>query len=130
MQLIKPDVNVDFVGKRNMAFALSVVLILVGIVSLIAHGGPNYGVDFAGGTLVQLRFDEPTSAEQIKKALIPDTLSSGTVQQFGDEANEFLIRVQESDSGLQGLRGLILQSLEKVYGVDKVDLRRLEMVGC
>ncbi|MCD6527077.1 MAG: protein translocase subunit SecF [Desulfuromonas sp.] len=129
MQLIKPDVNVDFVGKRNMAFALSVVLILVGIVSLIAHGGPNYGVDFAGGTLVQLRFDEPTSAEQIKKALIPDTLSSGTVQQFGDEANEFLIRVQESDSGLQGLRGLILQSLEKVYGVDKVDLRRLEMVG-
>lgn len=129
MQLIKPDVNIDFIGKRNIAFVVSAVLILVGIVSLIAHGGPNYGVDFAGGTLVQLRFEEPTTAEQIKDALIPGTLAAATVQQFGDEANEFLIRAQESDSGLQGLRGQILQSLETVYGDNQVDLRRIEMVG-
>jgi len=127
MQLIKPDVNVDFIGKRKVAFALSVALILVGIVSLIAKGGPSYGVDFAGGTLVQLRFVENTSAEQIKKILIPSTLSSATVQQFGDQANEFLVRAK--DTNIKGLRSNILQALGEHYGADKVDMRRIEMVG-
>ncbi|WP_321531907.1 protein translocase subunit SecF [uncultured Desulfuromonas sp.] len=129
MQLIKPDINVDFVGKRNMAFVLSIVLILVGIGSLIVKGGPNYGVDFAGGTLVQLRFEQNTTAGEIKKALIPNVLDNATVQQFGDDANEYLIRAQESDSGLQGLRSQILEALEPVYGAGKVDMRRIEMVG-
>jgi len=129
MQLIKPDINVDFVGKRNMAFVLSIVLILIGIGSLIVKGGPNYGVDFAGGTLVQLRFEQNTTAGEIKKALIPNVLDNATVQQFGDDANEYLIRAQESDSGLQGLRSQILEALEPVYGAGKVDMRRIEMVG-
>lgn len=129
MQLIKPDVNIDFIGKRNIAFAISVVLILVGMVSLIANGGPKYGVDFAGGTLVQLRFVDNTTAEQIKKVLVPDTLTSATVQQFGDEANEFLIRAKDSETNLKGLRGKILHDLSEHYGVDKVDMRRIEMVG-
>ncbi|EAT16450.1 protein translocase subunit SecF [Desulfuromonas acetoxidans] len=129
MQLIKPDINVDFVGKRNMAFVLSIVLILIGIGSLIVKGGPNYGVDFAGGTLVQVRFEQNTTAGEIKKALIPNVLDNATVQQFGDDANEYLIRAQESDSGLQGLRSQILDALEPVYGAGTVDMRRIEMVG-
>ena len=129
MQLIKPDVNIDFIGKRNIAFALSVVLILVGMISLIVKGGPNYGVDFAGGTLVQLQFAEDTSAEQIKKVLIPAPLSAATVQQFGDEPNEFLIRTQETEANAKGLRGKILQALNGHYGEENVDMRRIEMVG-
>jgi len=129
MQLIKPDVNIDFIGKRKIAFTLSVILILVGLVSLVVKGGPNYGVDFAGGTLVQLRFAEETTAQQIKKVLIPAPLNAATVQQFGDEANEFLIRTQETETDLQGLRGKILQSLGEHYGAENVDMRRIEMVG-
>lgn len=129
MQLIKPDVNIDFIGKRNIAFVVSVVLILVGMVSLIVKGGPNYGVDFAGGTLVQLQFAEDTSAEQIKKVLIPAPLSAATVQQFGDEPNEFLIRTQETEDNTKGLRGKVLQALNGHYGVENVDMRRIEMVG-
>ncbi|MEA3465601.1 MAG: protein translocase subunit SecF [Thermodesulfobacteriota bacterium] len=129
MELIKPDVNIDFIGKRNIAFALSIVLILVGIVSLLVKGGPNYGVDFAGGTLVQLRFTENTSAEQIKKVLIPAPLSAATVQQFGDEPNEFLIRTQETEANTVGLRGKILQALYGHYSEANVDMRRIEMVG-
>ena len=56
MELVKPDVNIDFIGKRRYAAVVSVVLILVGLVALIVRGGPNYGVDFAGGTVVQVRF--------------------------------------------------------------------------
>jgi preprotein translocase subunit SecF len=127
MQLIKPDINLDFIGKRKIAFILSVTLILVGLFSLVVKGGPSYGVDFAGGTLVQLRFTENTTPEQIKELLIPNVLSAATVQQFGEEANEFLIRAKESKD--DGLRGSLLKALGAHYGADNVDLRRIEMVG-
>ena len=69
MQFIKPDVNIDFVSKRTYALYLSCILIAIGIVSLLIRGGPNYGIDFAGGTLVQVKFNSPTSAVEIKKAV-------------------------------------------------------------
>ena len=127
MQLIKPDINLDFIGKRKVAFAISVTLILIGLFSLVVKGGPSYGVDFAGGTLVQLRFTENTSPEQIKELLKPNVLNAATVQQFGDQANEFLIRAKEANK--DGLRGSILKALGDHYGAENVDMRRIEMVG-
>ncbi len=129
MQLIKPDVNFDFVGRRKLAFGLSVLLILVGLVSLIVKGGPNYGIDFAGGSLVQVRFTDTTSAADIKDALAPLKMGGVVVQQFGDDANEFLIRAQATSSELKGLGKKVKETLEARYGVGKVDIRRVEMVG-
>ena len=129
MQLIKPDTNIDFVGKRTIALAVSLLLIAVGIVSLIANGGPNYGIDFAGGTLVQVRFTEPTGATAIKKALEGMDAGSMVVQQFGDDANEFMIRMENSSAELKGLAVDVQNHLTTAYGVDKVDVRRTEMVG-
>lgn len=129
MQLIKPDTNFDFVGKRAIALAVSLLLIVVGIVSLISKGGPNYGIDFAGGTLVQVRFADPTSATDIKKALEGMDLGSLVVQQFGDDANEFMIRMENSSAELKGLAREVSDSLIATYGADKVDMRRTEMVG-
>jgi preprotein translocase subunit SecF len=48
MQFIKPDINIDFIGKRYFAFAGSLLLIAASIVSLVVKGGPSYGIDFAG----------------------------------------------------------------------------------
>ncbi|MFA5699832.1 MAG: protein translocase subunit SecF [Desulfuromonas sp.] len=129
MELIKPDVNIDFIGKRRYAAVVSVVLILVGLAALIVRGGPNYGVDFAGGTVVQVRFDVPTDAAAIKEILVPEVLASAMVQRFGDEQSEFLIRAEETDDGLQGLRTVLMQKLEEKYGAGSVELRRIEMVG-
>jgi preprotein translocase subunit SecF len=129
MELVKPDVNIDFIGKRRYAAVVSVVLILVGLAALIVRGGPNYGVDFAGGTVVQLRFEEPTNAAHLKDLLVPDVLGSAQVQRFGDEDNEFLIRAEESDDGLQGMRAMLMETLETEFGSDAVELRRMEMVG-
>ncbi|MGC9518086.1 MAG: protein translocase subunit SecF [Desulfuromonadaceae bacterium] len=129
MELVKPDVNIDFIGKRRYAAVVSVVLILVGLAALIVRGGPNYGVDFAGGTVVQLRFEKPTNAAHLKDLLVPDVLGSAQVQRFGDEDNEFLIRAEESDDGLQGMRTMLMQKLEAEFGADGVELRRMEMVG-
>lgn len=128
MQIIKHDINIDFVGKRKLALILSGVVILLGLVSLVVHGGPNLGIDFVGGTLVQVKFDENTDAAKIKDSLDALDLGSVVVQRFGDDPNEFLIRVQES-SKEKDLSRMISGSLNAVYGAGKVDLRRVEMVG-
>jgi len=128
MQIIKHDINIDFVGKRKLAVIFSAVLILVGIVSLVVNGGPNYGIDFAGGTLVQVKFTDNTDAATIKESLAPVELGSLVVQHFGDDSNEFLIRVPESDEG-KDLSKMISGALETAYGEGKVDIRRVEMVG-
>jgi len=128
MQIIKHDININFVGKRKIALIVSAVMILVGLASLVVNGGPNYGIDFVGGTLVQVKFTENTDAAKIKDGLASLDLGSVVVQRFGDDPNEFLIRVQESGEG-KDLSGLISGSLESVYGEGKVDIRRVEMVG-
>ncbi len=129
MQLIKPDINIDFVGKRKFAMVVSIALILIGLVSLIVKGGPNYGIDFAGGTLVQVQFAEATDASAIKKALSTLELGSPVVQSFGDNQNEFLIRVEQASGELKGLSVVIRDALEKTYEKGSVDIRRVEMVG-
>ncbi len=129
MQIIRPDINFDFIGKSKIAVILSAALILIGLFSLLFKGGPNYGIDFAGGTLVQIQFTEATSAAKIKEALKDLDLGGVVVQQFGDEANEFLVRAQHTSSELKGLSQTVTQTLEKTYGEGKVEVRRTEMVG-
>lgn len=129
MQLIKPDVNIDFVGKRKLALIVSTILILVGLGSLVVKGGPDYGIDFAGGTLVQVQFTQPTDATSIKASLDGLELGSLVVQRFGDNQNEFLIRVEQASSELKGLSQVIESALATTYGKESVDIRRVEMVG-
>ncbi len=128
MQIIKHDININFTGKRKIALILSAVVILIGLVSLVVKGGPNYGIDFVGGTLVQVKFVENTDAAKIKDSLASMDLGTVVVQRFGDDTNEFLIRVQETGKGQQ-LSGMISGSLNMVYGEGMVDIRRVEMVG-
>lgn len=128
MQIIKNDINIDFIGKRKLAMIISAVFILLGLVSLVVNGGPNYGIDFVGGTLVQVKFADDTDAARIKDSLSTLDLGSVVVQRFGDDANEFLIRVQETAKGKE-LSAMISASLTAVYGEGSIDIRRVEMVG-
>ena len=130
MELVKPDVNINFVGRRFMAFALSGLLILATFVSLFMHGGPNYGIDFAGGVMVQVRFDQPTEASAIKKALDPLGMGNAMVQHFGlGDKSEFMIRTEKPDMELTGLGQKISATLAQTYGEGKFEVRRVEMVG-
>ncbi|MCM2264629.1 MAG: protein translocase subunit SecF [Desulfuromonadales bacterium] len=128
MELIRPNTNIDFVGRAKIAITASVVIILIGIASLVFKGGPTYGIDFAGGTLVQIKFSGDTSAADLRGALNELNLRGLSIQQFGDQANEYLVRVQEDDN-LATLAGQIQATLEKRYGVGKLEIRRTEMVG-
>lgn len=129
MEIIKPNINIDFVGRRKIAVIFSLLLILVGLSSLLFKGGPNYGIDFAGGTLVQIKFTEPTDATAIREALSDLDLGSFAVQRFGEEGDEFLIRAQNTSAELEGLSHTMAAALEGKYGAGSVEIRRAEMVG-
>jgi len=128
MELIKPDVNIDFLGKRKWAFAFSALLLLLTVASLFLRGGLNQGIDFAGGILVQVRFNAPTDAAAIKKALTPLGMQDSMVQNFGREGNEFLIRAEKAGLKLDGLGDRMSDTLKASYP-QGFEVRRVEMVG-
>ena len=66
MQFIKPGININFIGRRKIAFVLSLAMILTTIISLVVHNGPKLGIDFAGGTVIQVKFDSPAAIADIK----------------------------------------------------------------
>jgi preprotein translocase subunit SecF len=129
MQFIKPGINFDFLGKRHIAFVFSGLMIIATIFLLIWKGGPNYGVDFSGGVVVQVKLEQKTSPSDIKKALRSIQLEDSIVQGFGeaDEA-EYLIRIRQTDVELTGLSDRVEEALKAEFGKG-VDIRRVEMVG-
>ncbi|MBW2145920.1 MAG: protein translocase subunit SecF [Deltaproteobacteria bacterium] len=129
MQIIKPDINIDFMAIKKHALLFSCALILITIISLILHGGPNYGIDFTGGTIIQVKFKEPTNAAHIRSRvnIIDDTV---LIQRFGSaENNEFLLRMAQSSPDLEGLSEKIRKALEQEFGQGNIEIRRVEMVG-
>ena len=130
MQFIKPDINIDFIGKRKIAFVGSLILIAISIISLVTKGGPRYGIDFAGGTVVQVKFSEETKPRAIRNALRSMDLGITSIQGFGKKKeHEFLIRAAESTEALESLASEIKQKLESAYPQNKAEVRRVEMVG-
>lgn len=129
MQIVKPNSTYDFVSKNRIAVIVSVVVILAGLLSLTLKGGPQYGVDFSGGTLIQVRFSTPIQAEQIKDALAELELGPVTVQQFGDTAHEYLIRAQKAEEQVSQFSKKIEQTLKTHSGDERLEILRSEMVG-
>ena len=128
MEFIRPGIDIDFVGKRGYAFALSALLIIAGIVSLILHGGPNYGIDFAGGTLLQVKFQKGVKIEELREVVRRLGLGEVLIQTFGSK-DEFLIRLERSSGELKGLSSMIKEGLRKAFGEGSFEIRRVEMVG-
>jgi preprotein translocase subunit SecF len=129
MELIKPGINIDFIGKRNIAFALSGLLILATFILLVVRGGPNYGVDFTGGVVIQLKLEKEHSLSEIRSALAPIRLSDSIIQEFGEkDAHEYLIRVTNPEVQAAGLGGKVQEALAEKFG-EGVDIRQVEMVG-
>ena len=129
MQLIKPDINIDFIGKQKMGFVISAILILFSIGSLIIHKGPNYGIDFVGGTLVQVKFSQEVPIGKIRNGLSKIGFNDVSVQNFGNATDhEFLIRTSNSGMSTKGLSQSIAQAIEASAGT-KPEVRRVEMVG-
>ena len=123
LEIIK-NTNIDFMGKRKFAFIISGILAIIGFIAVIqvANGRANMGIDFAGGTAIQLKFSKPFSLAAVRGAL-----ESGGVKDFELQdipaANKVLIRVKKSESELgksaDAITGVITQKLpDNPYVVD------------
>lgn len=128
LQVIPPGLRFDFLGKAKLAIVVSLVLILIGLVSMAIHGGLKLGIDFSGGTLLQLRFGEPAVLGTIRDVLGSLDLSQSAVQHFGD-TQEVLIRVPQLAGETENLGGQIQQALQERLPDQTIELRRAEVVG-
>jgi preprotein translocase subunit SecF len=127
LELLPHGLNIDFIGKAKYFIAMSVLIILVGLGSIVMRGGFNQGIDFSGGTLVQLRFSQPVDLGAVREALGTLGLERSVVQHYGTE-NEILIRVAQSgESGDVGTQ--VQQALQNHFPNQKIELRRTEVVG-
>ena len=128
MQIFKRVTEFDFMGKKTMTTALSCALILIGIISIMLHGGLRYGIDFAGGTLVQLKFENPPEIEDLRDGLRTIDLGDSTIQEFGSK-NHILIRVERSEEKLEEIGTKVKKSLTQKYKAENILVERVEMVG-
>src|SRR5581483_6683721 len=94
------NADYDFVGKRHWFYGVSLGAVLLSIASIILHGGLNYGIDFTGGALVQVRYEKPVTVAEVRKGLDELGLGTAIIQQLGDAA-EYLIRLPPAEQNTQ-----------------------------
>jgi len=128
MQLFKSETHFDFMGRIKAAVTFSVILILIGLGSVAISGGLKFGIDFAGGTLIQLQFKSPPDIEVIRDGLKTIGLGESTIQEFGSK-KDILIRVQRSEEKLEAVGSMVRKSLMGKFNIDEITVERVEMVG-
>jgi len=118
MYLIKPGKNIDFVGKRKSAAVFSVVMVIASL-ALFFGKGPNWGIDFTGGTEVHLKFNDTIEISEVRSALEQLSLGNDAVQQIGaDEEGEYVIRIQDPEFGAAETRTAVESALKARFGAE------------
>ena len=126
MQILGKPTTIDFMGKRRITAVLSAALIVISILS-IATRGLNLGIDFTGGVLIEVRYEDAADLGSIRALLAAGGLANALVQNFGS-ASEVLIRVLPEEGAESGQIGEQMMGL-LTAGDQSVDLRRVEFVG-
>ena len=127
MQLLKTNSVIDFMGKRNIAMIFSVILLL-GAVGSIVTRGLSLGIDFTGGTLIEVGYTQEANLPSIRETLTQGGHGDASVQQFGT-AKDVLIRLAKSEEQSSStLSNEVFGMLSKAVD-GQVELRRVEFVG-
>jgi preprotein translocase subunit SecF len=125
--------NIDFLGRKWYFIAFSVIFSAAGVISLIAHRGPNWGIDFRGGTLVYVKFAHPPNDDAVRSEMDRAGLHNFRIQRLGQAgSNEILIDVSEQETGEQSLdraKTQILSALESNAQAGKQDLNNSSSLG-
>ena len=127
MQLFKNGTNIDFMGKRKIAVAFSAILILISVGSLLSKG-LNFGLDFTGGTLIELGYSHPVDLEPVRGTLEKEGFPGAVVQHFGT-ASDILIRIPpRADTSNAEISNIVMDAL-KAGDSGEIQMRRVEFVG-
>lgn len=127
VELIKSNVNIDFLGKSKMFFIVSGALIVLSLFFIFTKGF-NYGIDFAGGTVVQIKFEKTPDLDKLRNSFKDLNLGEMVIQTFG-EPNDILIRVEKTNIGLKETADAIQKKIKEVSGDQKIVIERVEQVG-
>lgn len=120
--------NYNFVGRRRLAYVLSAAFIVVGLASMVTQGGLRYGIDFSGGTLIQVRFEQAPAIDKIRDSLGRIQLGESVIQQFGD-AREFILRLPLTAATPEEITGRVQDALRAEPSLGAFEVRRVEFVG-
>ena len=113
----------DFMGRRRIAYAISGILIFIGLVSLVVKSGPNLGVDFRGGVVIQAKFDRPMKPDEVRSVLQAAGISNISVQQ-GDTADELVVSTREAQMpGGKDVSDFIKEVLSRPSNPWKIDAK-------
>lgn len=128
--ILPRDLEVDFVGKRKFFLILSTVLNLAAIVLFFVRP-LNYGVDFTGGTSIRLRFHEATTAAAVRSELSSLDLRDLTVQDFGEQGREFLLRFEiQEGAQMSSISDTLTDLFQKNRGGKKAfEILSIDSVG-
>lgn len=125
MEFIKPGTHFDFVGKRKIAIGISIVLIMISILSLVMHKGLNFGIDFAGGTIIQIKFTKTTPMDVIRKTFHNIKIDDAVIQEIGQD--EVIVRTNQPMT--KELQEKVEKSMDGQFGTGNFEIRRIEFVG-
>ena len=130
MQLVKDGVVIDFLGKRFYAGIFSAILLVGGLVSVLMHQGLNYGIDFRGGTNIQIRFKEVPNLDQLRDFFADKDLGNVMLQTFGSVEDREILLGLSVDNPL-GTGEKLTYGLRQMLQTDypELELRRIETIG-
>lgn len=127
-ELIKQNTKIDFIGWAKVYFIFSGILCVISL-ALVFGKGFNFGVDFSGGTVVQVSFENPPSVEDMRSVLDKAVKGSVSIQNFG-EKTDFIIKAEQTSENLQSVADSIQNTLTSSFkDSGKVTIQRVEQVG-
>ncbi len=124
--IVPANTNFDFVGRRRFAYPLSVLLIVLSLGAFFVQG-LNFGIDFRGGILIEIKTDGPANVGELRNMVGGLNLGEVQVQEFG-AADDVLIRVQQQD-GAEAEQLQAINIIKDALGDTVVEYRRTEFVG-
>ncbi len=129
IELIK-NPNINFLGKRNIAFIFSGILVAIGIIAVvqIATGRANLGIDFAGGTAIQFKFEKPVALHAVRLALEKGGLKDFDLQDF-PAVNKMLIRVKKTETELGKVSDTVTNILSQAFPDNKYVIDSSTSIG-
>jgi len=117
-----PKTNIDFIGKRWIAYTLSIIVLGVGLGTFLMRGDKMYGIDFTGGQIQEYSFSKPISAEDVRKIIDGIGVKDATIQQFANK-NQVLVKTALDEANQIG------EAFKASFKDNPSELLRIEKVG-
>lgn len=128
MKIFAKTLEVDFLKYKKTAYAISIGMILLTFISIALHGGLKYGIDFAGGSLIQIKFKEAQPIELVREIVESLELGKGDIQQFGEPVDILINIKTKAGEHTEAVRK-VSDALKERLGEGSLTVERVEMVG-